>query len=289
MYNEIINTMDSIFSTSIFSIRTLSITSLFDMVIVAIITYYLLLWTKKTHAWSLFKGVITLVAVWIVAYIFKLYTLSWIISNTFNVGIIAIIILFQPEIRKALEQLGRNSPLNFNENVYDTSSKVINEILTACEKMSAKKTGALIVIEQNTPLGEYESTGVAVDSIVTSQLLGNIFYDKSPLHDGAVIIKKDRIAAASCILPLTNQEIGKDLGTRHRAGYGVSEVTDAYVIVVSEETGSISLGHKGELFRDISIDEIRKLIMFDEKIDSSKNNHYLAKRLNARRKRGAKK
>ncbi len=240
--------------------------AIIDIGFTSYIIYKALLWVRETRAWSLFKGIVVLILTSIISYTFNLYTVSWIISNTFNVGIIAIIIIFQPEIRKMLEKLGSgrlNVALVKMENS-GISAKNLDEILVSIDTMRKSRTGALIVLEDEVPLGEHVSTGVPLDAKITSQLIVNIFEDKTPLHDGAIIIKNNEIAAASCILPLTNKEIGKSLGTRHRAGVGVSEYSDAFVLILSEETGALSLAHKGILQRNIKEEDVRKIIRFKE-------------------------
>ena len=238
-----------------------------DILIVAYIVYKIIFWVKETRAWVLFKGVMVIFAFTALAIILRLNTIVWILSNTISVGIIAAIVIFQPELRAALEQLGKRkfftSIMNFNsqDNQEKLTDKTIEEILKATDKMAAAKTGALMLIEQNVPLGDHERTGIPIDAIVTSQLLINIFEKNTPLHDGAVIIRNNRVAAATCFLPLTeSKDISMELGTRHRAAIGVSEVSDAYVIVVSEETGAISLARNGMLYRNISTETLRTML-----------------------------
>ncbi len=181
----------------------------------------------------------------------------------FGVGLMAIIILFQPELRKALEQLGKGkivSPFSLDHQVVKASEATILEIIKAATSLAKAKTGALVLIEQDVALGDHENTGIPIDAVVTSQLLINIFENKTPLHDGAVIIRNNRIAAATCILPLTEDEIGRELGTRHRAAVGASEVSDAFVLVVSEETGTISIAKGGKLFRNLTGADVKKML-----------------------------
>ena len=226
-------------------------------------------WFKKSRAWTLFKGIAVLALCWLVAAVFDLNTILWIFRNTISVGIIAIIIIFQPELRRALEQLGKQ---NFIATLFDSSSsekrerftaKTMNELIKAAFEMSKNKTGALIVIEQNVALGDYERTGIPIDAVVSSQLLVNIFEHNTPLHDGAVIMRNNRIVAATCYLPLSDSlEINKELGTRHRAGIGISEVSDSMTIIVSEETGDVSVAVGGELFRGLDADNLRKKLSY---------------------------
>ncbi len=246
------------------SIPAIRASDILDIAIVAVIIYTLMIWIKETRAWSLFKGIIIIFVISTLAFQLNLYTIRWIISNTLSVGIIAIIILFQPEFRKGLEQLGKS---NFMTKVFtkdddlQTSNRTFEEILTAVQRMAAIRMGALILIEKEVPLGDLEQTGIKIDAAVSSQLLINIFEDKTPLHDGAVIIRNGRIAAATCILPLTQKDIGTGLGTRHRAAVGGSEVSDADIIVVSEETGSISIANGGILYKDLTLNEARDMLI----------------------------
>lgn len=241
-----------------------SLTDYIDIIIVAYLVYQITVWIKETRAWSLFKGIVVILAVCGVAYYLNLNTILWIIKSTFSLGLTAVVVIFQPELRKALEQLGNRKilPSFFASDQTDTKNTdaTLEEIITAAYKMSEVRTGALILIEREVALGDLEQTGIPIDGIVTSQLLINIFEDKTPLHDGAVIIRKNRIAAASCIMPLTQSAIGLDLGTRHRAAVGASEVSDAYVIVVSEESGGVSVAKGGKLYRSLSQKEIRKML-----------------------------
>ena len=257
------------------SIPDIRITDVVEMIIIAVILYNVMLWIKNTRAWVLLKGLLVLFAFILLAYLFNMDTILWLADRTINVGIIAVVIIFQPELRRALEQLGRNKMLGFlvsengkmEENRF--SDKTVNEIVRATFEMSKVKTGALIVIERKTPLAEYERTGIVVDGVVTSQLLLNIFEHNTPLHDGAVIVRGNRIAAATCYLPLSdNMSISKDLGTRHRAGLGVSEVTDSMTIIVSEETGGVSVAYDSALKRGMDPDglraELRRIIEENE-------------------------
>ena len=245
-------------------------TDIIEIVIIAFVIYNVMVWIKNTKAWVLLKGIIIVVIFALIAYILNLKTILWIAGKTISVGIIALVIIFQPELRRALEQLGRKKILfglfRFNdgrEKGERFSSKTAEEIVRACFDMGAAYTGALIVIEQDMVLEEYEKTGIAVDALVTSQLLINIFEHNTPLHDGAVIIRGDRIVAATCYLPLSdNSNLNKALGTRHRAGVGISEVTDSMTIIVSEETGRVSVAVGGELIHDIDADSLRNKLEY---------------------------
>lgn len=248
-------------------IPSIRITDIIDIILVAIIIYIVIHWVKETRAWTLFRGLIVIVLVSVLSYYLHFYTLTWIIEKTLSVGIIAVIIIFQPELRKALEQIGTGSITSVtgllqytSENGVLTSSSA-DEILIACAKMSSVKTGALIVIERTVPMTDItNNSGVVIDAAVSNQLLINIFEDKTPLHDGAVIIRNNRIASASCILPVTKNEIGQELGTRHRAAVGGSEVSDSLIIVVSEETGKISVASSGKLKKGINETELKKTL-----------------------------
>lgn len=246
-------------------IPSIRLSDIIDIILVAIVIYIIIHWVKETRAWTLFKGLLVIVIISLLSYYLHFYTLTWIIEKTLSVGIIAVIIIFQPELRKALEQIGTGSInsvtglLQNNTNSGKLSSKSADEILNACLKMSEARTGALIVIERNVPMGDIlNNSGVSIDAVISRQLLINIFEDKTPLHDGAVIIQENRIAAASCILPVTESEIGQELGTRHRAAVGASEVSDAFIIVVSEETGQISLATKGRLKKGLTEQQLKK-------------------------------
>lgn len=236
-----------------------------EILILAVVIYQVIKWIKNTRAWTLVKGVLFLGLFCVLAAVLELDVILFIIKNTINVGIIAVIILFQPELRKALEELGKKnivpSILSFEEKEgnWRFSNKTIDELVKATYELSKAKTGALIVIERDIRLNEYERTGIPVDAIITSQLLINIFEHNTPLHDGAVLIREDRVLAATCYLPLSdNMELSKELGTRHRAGVGISEVADCFTIIVSEETGKVSVAEDARLTRDMDADMLRK-------------------------------
>ena len=245
-------------------------TDIIEIIIIAFVLYNVMVWIKKTKAWVLLRGIIVVALFAIFAYILHLKTILWIAGKTISVGIIALVIIFQPELRRALEQLGRKKIVfglfrfsDGRDKGERFSSKTAEEIVRACYDMGAAYTGALIVVEQDMILEEYEKTGIAVDGIVTSQLLVNIFEHNTPLHDGAVIIRGDRVVAATCYLPLSdNGNLNKSLGTRHRAGVGISEVTDSMTIIVSEETGKVSVAVGGELIHDIDADSLRNKLEY---------------------------
>ena len=250
---------------------SVGIRDILDILIVAFVIYKIIFWIKETRAWTLFKGIIVILIFTAAAVALQLNTIVWILSNAVSVGIIAVIVVFQPELRRALEQLGNGGYLSKlikfdmirgGEETEGVTKKTIDEILKALDKMSQARTGALILIERGVPLGDHERTGIPIDAVVTSQLLINIFEHNTPLHDGAVIIKNNRVAAATCFLPLTeSQDVSMELGTRHRAAIGASEVSDADVLVVSEETGGISLARNGVLYRNLSTEAIGKMLM----------------------------
>ncbi len=238
-----------------------------EILLIAFLMYHILVWVKNTRAWSLLKGIIVIAVFILIAAYFQMNTILWIVQNAFGVAVTAVVVILQPELRKALEELGQKNIISsiIPFETYRTSEegrfsdKTINEITKACVEMGKVKTGALIVIEQNQSLSEYERTGIDVDGIVTSQLLINIFEKNTPLHDGAVIIRGNRITSATCYLPLSdNMALSKDLGTRHRAGVGISEATDSMTVIVSEETGKISVAYKGELERSLDGDRLKE-------------------------------
>ena len=244
---------------------TIKASDILEIVILALVIYQVIKWIKNTRAWTLVKGVLFLGIFCILAVVFELDVILWLIKNTINVGIIAVIILFQPELRKALEELGKKnivpSILSFedkNENKR-YSDRTVEELVRASYELARTKTGALIVIEKNILLTEYEMTGIPLDALISSQLLVNIFEHNTPLHDGAIILREDRIVAATCYLPLSdNMELSKELGTRHRAGVGISEVADCLTIIVSEETGKVSVTEEGRLSRNLDAEQLRK-------------------------------
>lgn len=238
-----------------------------ELVILSFLLYQILVWIKNTRAWSLLKGIFVIAVFILVAAYFEMNTILWIVQNMFGVAVTAVVVILQPELRKAIEELGRKNiitsimPFELGKNPTEGrfSDKTINEIAKACVEMGKVKTGALIVVQQNQPLDEYERTGIDVDGIVTSQLLINIFEHNTPLHDGAVIVRGNRVVSATCYLPLSdNMALSKDLGTRHRAGVGISEATDSLTVIVSEETGKISVAYGGKLDRGLSGEELKE-------------------------------
>jgi len=248
-------------SLSMFHMPFIGFSEILDIIILCGIIYYILRWIRKTHAWALLKGIAIVVLIALIAYIFELVTVIWLVQNTLAMGLIALVILFQPELRKALEQLGRGVQLSSTD--YGSNTTIIEELASAVATMAAHKTGALICLERDVTLAEISSTGIPIDSRITRQLIINIFEKNTPLHDGAMVIRNDRIIAAACILPLTAAEVDHELGTRHRAALGLSEISDAFIIVVSEETGAVSVTQGGKIVRHLSDSDLRTMLSTD--------------------------
>ena len=245
------------------SLKSMSFTAIIDILVVAFIFYKGYMLIKETRAEQLLKGIAFIIILIPISAILNLSMLYFILSKTLTIGIISVVIIFQPEIRRALEHLGR-SAFEDKHGFVDKEQRniYVNEIVNAVSNLADSKTGALIAIEQGTGLGEIISSGTIIEAKITSNLLENIFVVNTPLHDGATIIGKDKILAAGCVLPLTNnKEINKKLGTRHRAGIGLSEISDALVIIVSEETGIISLAINGRLTRNYDKDRLRSILL----------------------------
>lgn len=252
-------------------------TNILEIIILAVLVYEFLLWIKNTRAWELLKGLLVIAAFITVAAILHLTTIMWLIERISTAAIIATVVIFQPELRKALEQLGsRNFISNLipDDGIDDASVTTINEIIRATFEMAKKKTGALIVIQQNQPLKEIEETGIRINGIVSAALLINIFEKNTPLHDGAVTIVGDKVTAATCYLPLSDTDISKDFGTRHRAALGMSETSDAVTIVVSEETGRVSVAVNGKLCRAQDAEALRSMLPTREQKEMDKNTRF---------------
>lgn len=260
--------------------QSFHLTYIVEILILTVIIYELLIWVKNTRAWTLLKGIVVVTAFVLISYFFHLTTLTWLMSKTAGVLVTVVVIVFQPELRRALEQLGRK---NIIFSIFGTSAviaeedrrsrdKINSEIVKAVFEMSKVKTGALIVMEKKVILNEYERTGIPIDALISSQLLMNIFEHNTPLHDGAVFIRNQRVVAATCYLPLSdNMELSKELGTRHRAGVGISEVSDSLTIIVSEETGAVSIAESGKLTRSVSPDDLKaKLAEITQSVDDGK-------------------
>ncbi|MCA0972402.1 diadenylate cyclase CdaA [Halobacillus litoralis] len=232
-----------------------------DIALVWFVVYKLIMLIQGTKAVQLLKGIFVVLGIWLLSNLFGLTTLRWLMSQAITWGFLAIIILFQPELRRALEQLGRGSFFSRNTAEEEDTEKSIQAIIKSCQYMAKRRIGALITIERDTGMGDYVETGIRVGGHLSSELLTNIFIPNTPLHDGAVILKNDEIVAAACYLPLSESPfISKELGTRHRAAMGISEVTDALTIVVSEETGSISCTKNGELHRDLDQEKLEEML-----------------------------
>ncbi|MBN2221513.1 MAG: diadenylate cyclase CdaA [Vallitaleaceae bacterium] len=260
---EIVNWLGNL----VYQLPVINIRDIIEILLIAFVIYELIIWVRGTRAWMLFKGITFLGLISALAVVFELNTILWIFSKTINVGIIAVIIVFQPELRRALEQLGRRNLLNRFISFEDGSLEGIDEaiiidIVKGVYEMAAVRTGALIVMEYDERLDEYEKTGIPIDAVVSRQILVNIFEHNTPLHDGAVIIRGNRIVAATCLLPLSdNMTLSKELGTRHRAGVGITEVSDAVVIIVSEETGKVSIAIGGNLVRGVEAEYLKNKLL----------------------------
>ena len=259
MHVEIGSTMNHFFQNILSNI---GINDVLDILIVAFLFYKLLGFIRETRAEQLAKGILILVVVAVVARLLNLYTLQWILSNLVNVGLIAIVIIFQPELRRLLENLGRNKLIsNFSGIDLEEAEEITDEIKAALLSMSKSRTGALIVIERETTLTDIIETGTVIRARINREMIGNIFYEGAPLHDGALIIRGDKLEAAGCVLPLTeDKKLSKELGTRHRAGIGITENSDALVFIVSEETGIISKAEDGRLERKLTADRIGEIL-----------------------------
>ncbi len=247
------------------SIPNIRVVDVIEILIIAVMIYYLLLWVKNTKAWMMMRGIIVLLVFFAIANFLHMNTILFLARNVASVIVIAAIIIFRPELRRAIEKLGERSIIHQflaigggDSEQERFSDKVLSDIVRASLEMGRKKIGALMVIEKNIRLSEYERTGIPMDSLISSQLLINIFNHNTPLHDGAVLMRGDRIAAATCYLPLSdNPDLSKALGTRHRAGVGISEVSDALVIICSEETGGISIAKEGVLHNNVTEEELQ--------------------------------
>ncbi len=249
------------------SIPAIKWTDIVEVLIISVLLYKVLAWIKESKAWSLLKGIVIILLFVMVAAMFSMTTILWIAKNIFGVAVTAMVVVFQPELRKALEQLGRRKVLSqfftFDNRIIGErfSDETINEITRGSFEMGRAKTGALIVIAQSDSLADYEKTGIELDSAISSQLLINIFEHNTPLHDGAVIIRGNRIVSATCYLPLSeNYDLSKELGTRHRAGVGISEVTDSMTVIVSEETGRVSVAYEGKLTRNVDPEQLKEML-----------------------------
>ena len=245
-------------------IASIGLTDILDILIVAFICYKGLEFIRETRAQQLARGVLFVLVFFVISQVFDLSLLNWLLRRLITVGLIAIIVLFTPEIRRALESVGRRGLITDQlRNVSkEEALQTVHCIVDVCDDFSSSQTGALIAIEKTTQLNDIVETGAVIDANISVRLLENLFYEGSPLHDGAVIIRGTKVHAASCVLPLTNRtNIGGNLGTRHRAGVGLSEVSDAFVIIVSEETGAISVAENGELQRFVDLKTLEKKLL----------------------------
>lgn len=262
-------------------VQRISFSNLVEIIIISILIYEILYWIKNTRAWTLLKGLIVILVFTLFAAIFELQTILWILEKTAAIAATALLVIFQPELRKALEQLGSKNIitniLSFDDGKDDSgfSEKTVNELTRATFEMAKVKTGALMVIERNDTLKEIERTGIEINGLVSSQLLINIFEHNTPLHDGAVVIRGNRVTAATCYLPLSdNMTISKDLGTRHRAAVGISESTDSLTIVVSEETGRVTVAEGGKLTRISDGESLKRILLNSTEISAAPANKF---------------
>ena len=251
------------------------ISDVLDILIVAFIIYKLIGFIEESRAGQLVKGILILVVMFFLSDLFNLYTLHWLLKSTFAIGVIALVVVFQPELRRALENIGRSNFVNAQFRKMDEGKivQVASEVSKAAGELSETKTGALLVFERETPLNDIIETGTIIDSEISTQLIGNIFYEGAPLHDGAVIVRAGKLYAAGCVLPLTeDKKLNKSLGTRHRAGIGVTESSDALTIIVSEETGIISVAENGKLQRKLSPSALESILLgfYSSKVEEYK-------------------
>lgn len=256
---------------------TFSLSGVVEMIIFAVASYYIILWIKRTKAWNLLKGAGILVAAYFAARVFRLYNIAHLFESSFGSILIAIIVILQPELRRALEQLGTRNLFkglfHFGENSGNgLTQESVDAIVRAVSQLGKNKVGALIVLERTIELDEYIETGIMLNADISSALLEQIFEHNTPLHDGAVIIRNNEIVSATCYLPLSeNMDISKELGTRHRAGLGISEKSDCITIIASEETGFISVARNGQLTRNISSEDLREMLIDDAESDMDKS------------------
>ena len=244
-------------------LSSIGLNDVLDILIVAFLVYKVLGFIRETRAEQLAKGIVVLVGATLLSNFFYLYTLHWLLSGVMTVGLVALVVIFQPELRRALEHLGRSRFVNIMNDIdKEDAKRMVTEMVNAVETMSASRTGALMVIEKEITLNDIVETGTVIDARISAEMIGNVFYEGAPLHDGAMIIRGSRLYAAGCVLPLTqNKELSKELGTRHRAGIGITENSDALVIIVSEETGVISMAQNGVLTRFMDGKSIEKILL----------------------------
>ena len=268
--DRIINSLDGFLGDYFgISIPDVQITDVVEIIIIAFFFYQVLKWVQNTRTWILFRGVLFIIGFFVLAALLQMNTILWLGEKLLNVALFMVIVVFQPELRKALENLGRKNIFSLLTSLGMGRSmskrfedKTMNDMIMACYEMGAVKTGALIVVENEMRLDEVERTGITLDATLSRQLLINIFEKNTPLHDGAVIVRGDRVVAATCYLPLSeNMELSKALGTRHRAAIGISEICDALTIVVSEETGRVSIAQNGQLTEGVTDEQLKERLM----------------------------
>ena len=240
-------------------LQSIRIWDAIDIILVSAAIYYVLLWFKGSRALQLFRGFIILLLLYIISNVVNLYTIKWLMTQLATIMAMLVIVVFQPELRRGLEKLGRNFTILLPDKTADLN--IISKIVSAIELLAKHKTGALIVIERAANLSEFIETGVRLNAVIDSNLIASIFHKKSLLHDGAIIIQDSRISAVSCLLPLTEKNLSSSVGTRHRAALGLSEITDALVIVVSEETGQISIADNGQLIRKLELKAVQSYLL----------------------------
>ncbi|MBO7364780.1 MAG: diadenylate cyclase CdaA [Lachnospiraceae bacterium] len=270
---------------------TFSVSSVIEIILFSILAYYLISWIKRTKSWNLLKGAGILAAIYVIARLIGLDNILFLFENLFGSIVLAVIVIFQPELRQGLEHLGstnriRGWLLPVPTGIYagGMDEETSEELLKALNYMSKHRVGALIVIEQENRMDEVIQTGIALDAVITTALIEQIFEHNTPLHDGAVVIRKNRIVAATCYLPLSqNMDISKELGTRHRAGLGISETTDCITLIASEETGALSIAQDGRLTQNVTIEDIRNTL-YSEDSEASRKTGLLAKLFGRRKK-----
>lgn len=256
-----------------------ALTDILDILIVAFVIYKILEFIRESRAEQLVKGILFIIFTMLVSDALHLYTLNWILNSAMTLGAFAIVIIFQPELRNGLEHMGRGrwfrSLIKVDSN---QAKKIIENVVQAIKCASEKKTGELIVLEQRTPLTNISQTGTFLNADISAEIIGNIFYEGAPLHDGAVIIRGDKIYAAACVLPLTeNKNLPSELGTRHRAGIGISEISDAFVLIVSEETGQISIAREGKIRRNVSYKTVERELRIEYGLDEDDDKNTVRK------------
>lgn len=259
-----------------------SVTDVIDVAIVGFVVYRILVFIRETRAEQLVKGLLFLVVATFLSDVFNLHTINWLLEGTLTLGVIALIIVFQPELRRGLEYIGRSKFIRkqFGEINKDKAKSITSTIIRAMDYFSVNKIGALLIIERETTLNDISESGTEIDALITERLLEAIFYPGGALHDGASIIRGDRIVAAGCVLPLTgNKGLSKDLGTRHRAGIGITEHSDAIALIVSEETGIISIAIDGKLSRFLDIKTVEKTLLnlYLSQLSDDDNHNFIAK------------